>query len=78
MGPPAVLKTPSWTGYAVLLACLMCVGWGVATFPIQPALLSFIFAGYAVLIWYRPQLMLIVIPAALSLFDLAQIGRAHV
>ena len=71
MGPPAVLKTPSWTGYAVLLACLMCVGWGVATFPIQPALLSFIFAGYAVLIWYRPQLMLIVIPAALALFDLA-------
>jgi len=69
--PLALLKRPSWAGYAVLIATLVCVGWGVATFPTQPALLGLLFAGYAVLIWYRPQFLLIVVPAALALFDLA-------
>jgi len=69
--PAAMLTTPSWAGYAALIACLVCAGWGVATFPVQPALLGLLFAGYAALIWRRPQLMFIVIPAALALFDLA-------
>jgi len=69
--PPAMLKRTSWTGYAVLIATLAGVGWGVATFPTQPALLGLLFAGYATLIWYRPQFLLIVVPAALALFDLA-------
>ena len=67
----ALLKNPSWGGYAVLVAVLAGVGWGVATFPIQPVLLGLLLAGYAALIWYRPQFLLIVIPAALALFDLA-------
>jgi glycopeptide antibiotics resistance protein len=69
--PLAMLKKPSWTGYAVLIAGLVGVGWGVATFPVQPAFLGLLLAGYAALIWYRPQFLLIVVPAALALFDLA-------
>lgn len=57
--------------YAALFACLASVGWSVATFPIQPVLLSLLFAGYAALIWYRPHFLFIAIPAALALFDLA-------
>ncbi|MDP2783359.1 MAG: VanZ family protein, partial [Sulfurimicrobium sp.] len=56
---------------AVLIMGLGGVCWGVATFPIQPALLGLLFAGYATLLWYRPQFLLIVVPAALALFDLA-------
>lgn len=69
--PLAMLKKPTWTGYVILLAGLLGVGWGAATFPVQPALLGLLLAGYAALIWYRPQFLLIVIPAALALFDLA-------
>jgi len=69
--PLAMLKRPSWTGYTVLMAGLAGVGWGVATFPIHPALLGVLFAGYAALIWQRPQFLLVVVPAALALFDLA-------
>jgi glycopeptide antibiotics resistance protein len=69
--PLAMLKRPSWMGCAVLIAGLAGVGWGVVTFPIQPGLLGLLLAGYATLIWYRPQFLLIVIPAALALFDLA-------
>ncbi|PWB59903.1 MAG: hypothetical protein C3F18_00525 [Nitrosomonadales bacterium] len=69
--PLAMLKRPSWTGYSVLIATLACTGWGVATFPAQPALLGLLLAGYAALIWHRPQFLLIVVPAALALFDLA-------
>ena len=57
--------------YAALLACVVSVGWGVATFPIQPALLGLLLTGYAALLWYRPQFLFIAIPAALVLFDLA-------
>ncbi|CAG9933391.1 VanZ family protein [Candidatus Nitrotoga arctica] len=69
--PLIMLKRPSLIGYAVLIAGLASVGWGVATFPSQPALLAALFAGYAVLLWYRPQLIFIVVPAALAFFDLA-------
>ena len=57
--------------YAALFACLVGVGWSVATFPLQPVLLGLFFTGYAVLLWYRPQFLFIAIPAALALFDLA-------
>lgn len=56
---------------AALFACLLGVGWSVATFPVQPALLGLFFTGYAALLWYRPQYLFIAIPAALALFDLA-------
>lgn len=69
--PLTTLKRPSSMGYAIMIAGLAGVGWGVATFPYQPALLGLLFAGYAVLLWYRPQFLLIAVPAALALFDLA-------
>lgn len=69
--PLAMFKTPSWTGYAILVAGLVGVGLGVAAFPVQPALLGLLLAGFAALIWYRPPFVLVVIPAALPLFDLA-------
>ncbi len=67
----AKLERPSWIGYSVLVACLAAAGWGVATFPSQPALLGLLLAGQAALVWYRPPLLLVVVPAALALFDLA-------
>lgn len=71
VAPLAMLKRPSWTAYAILIACFVGVGWGVVAFPIQPAFFGLFLAGYAALIWHRPQLMLIVVPAALALFDFA-------
>jgi len=65
---PKKLTLPS---YAALFACLLGVGWSVATFPIQPTLLGLFFTGYAALLWYRPRFLFIAIPAALALFDLA-------
>jgi VanZ family protein len=69
--PLAMLSTPSATGYAILFASLIAIGWGVATFPVQPVLLGVLFAGYTALVWYRPHFIFIVVPAALALFDLA-------
>ena len=69
--PLIMLKRPSRMDYVVLIAGLAGVGWGVATFPNQPALLGLLFAGYAALLWYRPQFLFIAVPAALALFDLA-------
>ena len=57
--------------YTALFACLAGVSWSVATFPIQPVLIGLFFTGYAALLWYRPQLLIIAIPAALALLDLA-------
>jgi hypothetical protein len=69
--PLALPTQPSLMGYPVLIAGLAGVGWGVATFPIQPTVLGLLLAAYAALIWHRPQIILIVVPAALALFDLA-------
>ena len=58
-------------GYGILLIGLAVVTWGVATFPLSPPLLGLLLVGYAALIWRRPQAMLVVMPAALALIDLA-------
>lgn len=66
-----MLKKPSWVDYTVLIAGLACVAWGVATFPNQSALIGLFFIGYSVLLWNKPQSLLVVVPAALALFDFA-------
>ncbi|HUW38692.1 MAG TPA: VanZ family protein [Rhodocyclaceae bacterium] len=62
---------PSGPGYAGLLAALLLVGWGVASFPFHPLLLGLLLATYAALVWRHPQLLVVAIPAALPVFDLA-------
>lgn len=64
-----LLRRPSWEG--VLILGLACAGLYVLHFPLQPVAIGLLLAGYAVVIWYRPQFLLIVVPAALALFDLA-------
>jgi len=74
MHPPQTglhLRSPSWRGFALVTAGLAAAAWGVATFPFQPLLLGLLLGGYAVLIWRHPQAMLLVLPAALPLLDLA-------
>lgn len=61
----------SWLGYTGLFASLAGVCWGVANFPFAPFLLGLSLAGYAILIWFRPHLILAAIPAALPLLDFA-------
>ncbi len=67
----ALLRTPSWAGYAALIAGPACVGLYVANFSVQPVAIGLLLAGYATLIWHRPHYLLVVVPAALALFDLA-------
>lgn len=69
--PLSPRRRPTLAGYAGLIACVAGVGWGVATFPFQPVLLGLLLAGYAALLWYRPQFLVVAVPAALALFDLA-------
>ncbi len=68
---PAAWRRPSRRVLALVAAGLAVAAWGVATFPVQPLLLGLLLAGYAWLIWFRPQAMLIALPAALPLLDLA-------
>lgn len=69
--PLTGFKKLSWVDYAMLIASFACVSWGVATFPFQPALLGLLLTAYAALIWHRPARLLVAIPAALALLDLA-------
>lgn len=69
--PTLPLSTPTTSGNVVLLACAAGVAWGVMSFPFQPALLGLLIAVYAVVLWFWPQALIIAIPAALPLFDLA-------
>ncbi len=65
------LRTPSWRGHALIAGGLAAAAWGIATFPLQPLLPGLMLAGYAALVWRHPQAMLVVLPAALPLLDLA-------
>ncbi len=69
--PRIRLQTPSWRGLALIAGGLAAAAWGVATFPLHPLLLGLMLGGYALLIWRHPQAMLVVLPAALPLLDLA-------
>jgi len=66
-----LLKRPSWAGYMVFIAAIACAGLYVMHFPVQPLALGMFLAGYAALIWYRPQSIAFVVPVALALFDIA-------
>ena len=69
--PTLPLRRPTWSGLALIgLALAVIAGW-VATFPVQPVLLGLLLIGYAVLVWRHPPAMLLVVPAALPLLDLA-------
>lgn len=72
---PARLRSswsiPSGPGYVGLLAVLVLLGWGVASFPFHPLLLGLLLAAYAALVWRHPPLIVAAIPAALPAFDLA-------
>ncbi len=56
----------------VLLICsLAFAGYWAATFPTQPVLLLVFLAACAAIIWHRPMMFLVIIPAALPVLDLA-------
>lgn len=65
------LRRPTWLGYALMASGLGAAAWGVLGFPVLSVLLGLLLAIYAAASWYRPQAMLIVVPAALPLLDLA-------
>ncbi len=65
------LRRPTWLGYALMASGLGAAAWGVLDFPVLSVLLGLLLAIYAAALWYRPQAMLIVVPAALPLLDLA-------
>lgn len=68
----------TWSGYLILSTGLGIVAWGLATYPYYAVTLGLTIAGYAALIWRRPQAMVVVLPAALALFDLAPLtGRFY-
>jgi VanZ family protein len=77
-GPPAepaaarpTLRRPKSLGYATLALGAIGIGWMLADFPFHPLLLGAAYLAYAALLWTRPQYLLIAVPAALPLLDLA-------
>lgn len=69
--PTLPLRSPTWPAYALMAVGLAVSAWGVVSFPVLPSLLGLVLGGYALLIWQRPQAMLLALPAALPLLDLA-------
>lgn len=68
---PVSLQPLSRPGMAILGGGLLLVAWGVATFPVFSGFLGIFLAGYGVLLWGRPHLMLALVPAAIVLLDFA-------
>ena len=52
------------------ILCLALAGTGVVRFPVLSGLLAGILAAYAVLLWYRPMVFLLVLPVVLPAWDL--------
>ena len=57
--------------HTIMFASLAFVAYWAATFPAQPVLLSFLLLIFATTIWYRPALLVVIIPATLPILDLA-------
>lgn len=57
--------------HIVMFALLALVGYWAATFPAQPMLLSLLLLMFAATIWFRPALLVAIIPATLPILDLA-------
>ena len=70
--PETVRRVAAEPAHAVQLGFLLLSGWGVASFPFHPFLLALLLCACGVLIWRRPPLLVVLIPAALPVFDLAQ------
>lgn len=60
-----------WSIYIAFFLLLALVAYKAATFPTQAVLLCLFLAICAVSIWYRPALLVAIIPAALPILDLA-------
>lgn len=58
----------TWT-YLILGTAAIGVGWGIIDYPLHASLLGLFLSGYAVLLWYKPQLLFFVIPAALPMLN---------
>lgn len=58
-------------GYMAMLPVLALSAWNAATFPVGPAWLCLLLAASAALVWFRPVLLLLVIPLALPVLDFA-------
>ena len=65
--PTAILLTVRIVGAAL---CLVLVGFGVARFPVVPEIFAGVLVAYAVLLWYRPAVFLLVLPVVLPAWDL--------
>lgn len=65
---PARIAVSSWFSLAGTLAL---AAWVAVDFPIYSLLLAVLLLAYAALLWFRPQLLWMFIPAALPLLDLA-------
>ncbi len=66
-GRPAM----GWVAYVVSLPLLAFAAYWAANFPTQPALLCAFLTACVATVWYRPVLLIVIIPAALPVFDLA-------
>lgn len=53
------------------VAIMALTGWVAIDFPVWSVALALALLGYAVLLWFRPHLLWVAIPAALPLLDLA-------
>lgn len=60
-----------WQRYSVLFPSLAFATFSAVTFPTQPALLSLFLLTCGAIIWRRPVLLFLIIPAALPVLDLA-------
>ena len=69
--PRAGIKTDHSLPYPIMFIVLAFAAYWAATFPAQPAFLSLILVLSAATIWFRPALLVIILPAALPLLDFA-------
>jgi len=66
-----VVRRPSAMGlFGILVAVSAIVLW-LSGFPLQPVLLAFVLTAFAAVIWIRPLLLVVLVPACLPVFDLA-------
>ena len=68
---PSAWRTPIGPVHVGLLLVMILLVWGVANFPFHPFLLGLLLVAFGILIWRRPPLLVMLIPAALPVFDLA-------
>lgn len=61
-------KAGRWV--ALALAVLATLVW-LANFPLQPVIMALLLTAFAVAVWFRPPVLVALLPAALPVFDLA-------